>query len=609
MKKIILSLAMVFAALSMMARPAYPGFRTVTQPDGTRIVLKAHGDEWGHWFTDNQGRVVAKDADGFFRPVQGVTPEMAAQTATIRRKARVQQRAAASASGHVAVGQKNFLVILVEFNDVHFKTSNVRTEVSNLLNQQGYSKNGASGSARDFYYENSNGYFEPTFDVYGPVTLENDMSYYGANDYSGYDKNAEQAVVDGCKGLDSQIDYSKYDIDGDGCVDLVFMLYAGYGEADYDDEDTIWPHMYYLSYAGKSLKLDGKTIEKYACANELAGYGELAGKLDGIGAVCHEFGHSMGLPDFYDTDGTDSNGQAGGMYDFSTMDAGNYNNAARTPPYFTMEERIMLGWNTEADYLEFPGSGNVTIPAFKPENGTPVAYRTPTDVNGEYFVYECRGSKDWDAGLSGHGLMVYHVDRSTSHSVSISGVGSVKASQLWADWEAYNGINTNGKHPCCYVVVSSDQDELNFAPEYYAGYGYYYQDNGDQCVFPGSDNITTYTAKSWSKTESDYKLSNISYSSQSQSVTLKVTAPVAETALDYPVIANPGNGVYSAGGSFTFALEESAARPSSSVVWYYDGVKQTTATKSLTAGKHTIEAEVTLESGKKNTVTLEIQVK
>lgn len=597
MKKIFGIIIMAVMAVSLQARPAYPGMVKLTQPDGSTIMVRIHGDEWGHWMTDASGKVIEMGEDGFYREAVGVTPESVAAVARIRRQAMIQRRnkmAAAKASSHVAVGQKHFLVILCAFQDKDFKTANVNAAVTSMLNDKGYSGNGATGSARDFYYASSNGYFEPIFDVYGPVTLDNNMSYYGKNinGVQGYDQHAEEAVLEGCEKLDNQIDFSQYDSDNDGYVDMVFMIYAGYGEADGGGSNTIWPHQYYVEGT-----FDDVNLYKYACSNELANQGDLADKLDGIGAVCHEFGHAMGLPDFYDTD-YDTNSYTGGLYDFSTMCDGAYNNSSRTPPYFNTEERILLGWVNESDaYQEFTTSGSVTIPAYRPDQGQTVAYKTPTDQNGEYFVYECRGSQGWDSGIDGHGLVVYHVDKSSRKVKIIDAYGSntsVKASELWSNWEETNSINENGKHPCFYVIPSDEQDNLD------------YEYSSASMVFPGSQSVTTYTAKSWNGVESDYVLSNIAYSSQKS--TFNVTVPVIPSAIDYPVIANPGNGVYSAGSSFTFALEESTTRPYSSVEWYFDGSKKTSASVTLTAGSHTVEAAVKLENGRTTKVTLEITV-
>ncbi len=598
MKKIAFALvAFLVLGAAASAVPARRGFVEYTQPDGTVISLMKHGDEFGHWLTDAFGTLVEKDSRGYWTPVtEGSRLSAVKFAAKARRAAKSRAR---RASGHVAVGQKHFLVILVQFSDLSFSSATANADFEALLNEPGYSVNGGTGSARDFYYDNSHGYFEPVFDVYGPVTVSNTKAYYGGNDSEGNDKNPEQAVIDGCKALDSQIDFSRYDNDGDGEVDLVFMYYAGYGEADSSDDDSIWPHQWELSAANKSLQLDGKRVDRYACTNEVEGYGLYSGKMCGIGTACHEFGHAMGLPDFYDTDYAD-NGFAAAMFSFSTMDGGAYNNNGRTPPYFTVEERILLGWIDDDSLLEFASSCSVTLPSVN-EN---IAYKTPTDQDGEYFVYECRNSQGWDKYLPAHGLIVTHIDKS-SRRVSLGSGQSVTAASLWNDWEAYNSINLNGSHPCCYVVPAAAQSNLKYGYEYDSG-DYYFDDSySPKIPFPGSSTVTSYTAKSWNGVDSDITLSNIKYSGDV--VSFSVSVPSEE--LDYAVIANPGGGIYQAGKYFSLELVQPEHNAVSSVAWFFDDEPVNGSSVLLSAGSHTVEAVFTLSSGQTGTVTLEITAK
>ena len=603
-KKIFLSLVLLLTALSLSAVPARPGRYRFTQPDGSTVLLTRHGDEWGHWLTDAQGRTVVKGADGYYRPVSESQAQSMRRQATARR-AEARRRHQFHATGPVAKGKKHFLVVLVEFPDRAFSTADAKTAFNNLMNQKGYDANGATGSARDYYYENSKGSFEPVFDVYGPVTVSHDMSYYGGNDSNGNDKKPEEAVFEACQLLDSQIDFSNYDNDNDGDVDLVFMYYAGYGEADYSDEDTIWPHQWNLSYGGLNLELDGKKVDAYACTNELLGYGNRSGTMVGIGTACHEFGHAMGLPDFYDTD-YDTNGIAGAVLDFSLMDGGAYNNDGRTPPFFNIEERILLGWLDESALQEFPKSGDYTLgPVWEDK-----AYKTPTDQDGEYFVYEVRDDMGWDAHLPAHGLLVYHVDKS-ARKVQIQNYGQITAADLWSKWNETNCINENGSHPCFYVVPAVDQANLAYGFRYLADYGASYFDPDHEGLiadfpFPGSGNVTTYTAKSWNGVDSAISLSGITYSGGKASFT--VTMPAVAGNLKYYTIKNPGKGVYAAGDSFALELNEVADSPYSSVEWRLDGAKVTGASVTLTAGDHTVEAVISLQDGKRQTVSLELKV-
>ena len=601
--KLFLSLLLLLTALSLSAVPARPGRLTFVQPDGSTIVLSRHGDEWGHWLTDAQGRMVVKGADGYYRPV----PEsraLAIRRQAATRRAEARRRRAPRAGDHVALGKKHFLVILVSFSDLDFATSNPQTAFTNLLNQKGYSENGGKGSARDFYYENSKGSFEPVFDVYGPVKLTHDKAYYGGNNSDGDDQRPEQAVAEACEALDGQVDFANYDNDGDGKVDLVFMYYAGYGEADSEDEDAIWPHQWELSYGGIELTLDNMVLDSYACSNELEGMGNYKDKMCGIGTACHEFGHAMGLPDFYDTD-YDTNGIAAGPFDFSLMAGGAYNGEGRVPPYFGIEERILLGWLDASVLKEFPKSGNYTLPPVQ-ENK---AYKTPADVDGEYFIYECRGESGWDAALPGHGLLVYHVDKS-SHKVRIEEHGQVTAAELWSKWYDTNAINENGSHPCYYVVPAVDQDNLKYGYEYLEEYGAsyfdpYYEGLAANIPFPGAKKVTTYTAKSWSGALSSVSLSNIAYAGGE--VTFRVTMPSA--GLSYYSISNPGKGSYTAGSPFALTLNEVDGLSYTSVEWRLDGSAVSGPSVTLTAGAHTVEAVVLLQDGKRQVVTLELIAK
>jgi M6 family metalloprotease-like protein len=593
-KYILLTLiALVAGLLPLQAVPARPGLYIRTQPDGTKIVLRQHGDEFAHWLTDAFGRIVREDADGFYRPVSGTEAEQLRRGAPARRAA-ARTRRAAKARQHIAVGQKHFLVILVEFSNKEFSTStDPKAAFTALMNEEGYSVTGGTGSARDFYRDNSHGAFDPVFDVFGPVKLENPFYYYGGNDYSGNDKAAEDAVIEGCIALDEEIDFTRYDNDGDGEVDMVFMYYAGKGEADGGTSNTIWPHQYEISSCGKSLTLDGVKIDSYACTNEVVGGGELEGKMCGIGTACHEFAHAMGLPDFYDVD-YGSNGQSHCLFFFSTMDTGAYNNEGRTPPYFNFEERVLLGWLDESEYREFSTTDIYTLPSVD-EN---VAYRTPTDMEGEYFVYECRGSNGWDAGLLSHGLVVYHVDKS-SRTVK----GSLTARGLWDDCMSTNMVNAYGSHPCFYVIPSADQDNLLFGHYLYSGDYFFDEEYAPQIPFPGSDGVTTYEPVSWNGVKGLISFGGIAYADNL--VTLRAYVPTDE--LDYVTIADAGS--YRSGDRFPFELvQPEKAEVPATVVWYYDDEPVGADSVTLTAGSHTVEARLIYADGRQEVLTLEIGV-
>ena len=600
-KHILFALIALLAGFQILnAIPARPGKFTVTQPDGTRITLQQHGDEWGHWLTDASGRMVRADEDGFYRVVPTAEATLIRQRAVENRKVRRQMRAQAHSAAlaasdtPVAIGQKRFLVILVSFTNKSFsKKDDANAAFSAMLNEPGYSANGGTGSARDFYYDNSHGIFEPVFDVYGPVQLDTTYFYYGQNDSQGNDVRPEEAVIDGCRKLDEEIDFTRYDNDGDGKVDLVFMYYAGKGEADGGVSTTIWPHQWELSSAGKQLKLDGVSIDSYACTSELNGNGSMCG----IGAACHEFGHALGLPDFYDADYED-NGLAAGLFFFSTMDSGSYNNLGRTPPYFNIEERILLGWLDRDEVIrEFPKSGTYTLPSV---HGN-MAYMTPTDQEGEYFLYEGRTATGWDASLPAHGLLVYHVDKS-DRRVRVNGM-TTTARKIWENALYWNLVNESGSHPCFYIVPAADQENLMFGYYSYGGYYYFDESQSARIPFPGADKVTEYVPLSWNGVEGEISFRNISY--EGDVVSLFAKLPTDE--LEFATIADAGS--YRAGDRFSFdlVLPDGVEAPAS-VRWYFDDEPAGADSVTLTAGQHTVDAYLTSADGHRSVVSLEITV-
>lgn len=502
MKKILATLALLLGALHILsAVPAYPGKIRVTQPDGSVITIRIHGDEWFHYATDEKGQVVARGADGFYRPAEMPSAAQRAEALRMREEAGRMRAQAASAAkaGSMSMGTHRIPVILVEFQDVPFVISDPRAAFDALLNQEGYSANGGTGSVRDFYVENSHGQYDPVFDVYGPYTLSKNSA--------DYVNNAGGALVEACQAMNADIDFSRYDSDGDGYVDMTLMYYAGHNAAETGlENEQIWPHQ---GYAGGSTRLDGKRIYKYFCTSELKGYS--GSNMCGIGTTTHEFAHSLGLPDFYDTDYS-TNGSAGGLYSYSTMCSGPYNNNGRTPPYFNAEELIMLGWMD--GYTEIESQGSLTVTPVQNR----VAYRIPTSTDGEYFVLECRGKTGWDSALPGNGLLVYHVDKS-QRQVTILQAGwggetyesTYAAAALWNNWQYTNAINENGSHPCFYIVPAADVESLNFPY------------NEDRIPFPGSRKITRYTPVDWEGVQTDFKFTDISFASNRVTLTVSYT--------------------------------------------------------------------------------------
>ena len=412
--------AIVFAAVATPPASALPARRvpvTCTQSDGTTITLYLTGDEFGHYYTDSNGTPMHLNEEGMY------VPSTLWQVATLRersaaRRAEAATQRAADAASRVSVpyrapshrtatvgssshptGSQRVLVILAQFTDMKFAQDDPQAAFKQHLNKENYTDGPGYGSARDYFTAQSNGIFTPQFDVYGPYTAAHNLAYYGGNDDDGNDKAPGELVSEVIKLANADINYKDYDNDNNGVVDFCYVIYAGYGEAQSGIADAIWPHQWSLSSAtGSALKLDGVQINSYACSNER--HGNSGTDIEGIGPLCHEFSHSLGLPDFYDTEG-DHNG----MFCWSLMDYGPYNENQYTPCSYTAYEKDFLGW-LELETLDSEQTVTLT-PTDRGGKGYRIISSENTD---EYYVVENIQQKGWNRGARAHGMLVTHVD-------------------------------------------------------------------------------------------------------------------------------------------------------------------------------------------------------
>ncbi len=411
--------AVLLAALAANAVPAKRGFRSYTQPDGTVIEAELIGDEFGHFYLSKDKKPMLCDANGFLQYAtintegeislsQNKVPvdlNLFVETIDGRRMSRASARAQAPArvapqnglglfsGNYPRTGKVNALVFLVEYSDVKFSISDPKKYFTDMLNKEGFAENGATGSARDYFLEQSGNKFQPTFDVFGPVTLKNKRSYYGGNNEFKEDKNPEQMAVEAAAQLAGTINFANYDFDNDGYVDNIIVVYAGKGEADGGPAESVWPHSWEIPN-GKTY--NGKKISGYCCISELEGNGANAP----IGTFVHEYSHVMGLPDLYHT--------ASLVYytpgEYSVLDYGPYNNSGHTPPAYGAFERNAMGW---LDPIVLDGPVSASLEEIQSSNE---AYLIPTNKTTEFFLLENRQQTGWDKYIPGHGMLIWHID-------------------------------------------------------------------------------------------------------------------------------------------------------------------------------------------------------
>lgn len=431
----------------------------ITDPQGNAVTVIAVGDEHSRRYIN------ASDA----REVSWIASFGSAKSFTPVQRLRAQsgpQKAQQRITTFPTLGENRFLVVLVEFADKAFATADPAGEFDDLFNKPGYDTLGGTGSVADYYRDCSNGLFAPHFDVVGPVKMSGNVAYYGSG---SDDSRAGLMVMEACLAIDGTVDFSLYDHDGNGEVDSVYFIYAGKGEADGGEPDTIWPHSWNLSDQGRELTLDGVAVQGYACSPELDG----SAKLNGMGTPCHEFAHVLGLPDLYCT-----NSYVSCLHpsDFSLMARGNYLNDGRTPPALSAYERYELGWLTPRE-LTHPA----TIALQPISQDHEAACRIATERKNEYFLLENRQPTGWDTYLPAHGMLVWHIDYSPD---------------IWDR----NRVNANPDHQYVDIV------EANNATTFTQASGF---------TFPGSSNVTSLTSsthpalESWSGTPIDLPITDI----------------------------------------------------------------------------------------------------
>ncbi|MGN1248008.1 MAG: M6 family metalloprotease domain-containing protein [Paludibacteraceae bacterium] len=362
------------------------------------------------------------------------------------------------------------LLLLVQFSDTTFFTPNPRTAFDSLANSTDYTYNGACGSAREYFRAQSNGQYVPDFTVVGPITLPHTMDYYGKNDSYGYDQYLADFVIDACLAAKDSVDWTQFDSDNDGLVDLVFLLFAGYGEADSPIANTIWPCKWevagalFMGYTNQTTfyyhvdeatgvedynlpTFSGKMVNKFACSNEWMFRNK---SRSGIGTFVHEFSHVLGLPDYYVPSGDDSHTPGS----WSLMGYGNYINNGNTPPNYSAYDKYFLGWATPT-FLD--KNQQVTLPA----DGETYYMLTRSGIapaNGAFtqdtvYYLENRQYTGWDAYLPGHGMLVWQVVYdSTAWTNGLPNKDAVR----------YTLITANGENPLTKSTVGAQREDTPF---------------------------------------------------------------------------------------------------------------------------------------------------
>lgn len=456
MKKILLSITFALMGIvSGFAAKAHTALTTITQSDGSQLTIRLHGDEHYSWYSTTDDVLLVQvgknyyvaqvEEDGTLK----ATPQLAhnaGERGTVEEQVinnqnkekflnllNAEPQALAKPIGTVTpayfphTGSPKALVILVEFQDVKFKTSDpVATFTHYLKGAEGEAAPEANnayvtqgmvnyGSVSQYFNDMSQGQFKPQFDIVGPVTVSKNSAYYGGNAGKDTDVNFAQMIAEACKSVSDKVNFADYDQNNDGYVDLVYVIYAGYSESiNGNSSDCLWPksgtNAFYELGTNNLLKLNGKKICRYGINNELNATPSdwIDGKplLNGIGLFCHEFSHTMGLPDLYPTVKASRVDNQNPEY-WDLMDGGEYTYSGYFPTPYSPWEMDVMGWTAPIELGD--EAKQVSLNSYASD-------RTAYKINGEndeYLLIQNIQTDGWWRGITkayNTGMLVWRID-------------------------------------------------------------------------------------------------------------------------------------------------------------------------------------------------------
>lgn len=587
MKKILLSIAFAFMGItSSFAAKAYSGPITVIQSDGTELTVYLHGDEHFNWLTTADGALIKQEGNSYYiakvntdgslkatkflahnadnRPMaeaKAIKSQNKEQfyNSAVEKQAATSNMLKSMGTGNSGsnynvkyfphTGSPKALVILVEFSDIQFQSGKKAKGVfEHYLKAQpgdalpdGYEAYTASnkyekfrnyGSVSQYFYDMSQGAYTPQFDVVGPYKLGNPSSYYGKGKYD----NVNDLVKDACtEAYKDGVDFSKYDADNDGNVDLVYVIYAGYPASMSSDESDIWPKSGYSQTANGFCTFNDKHVNRYGIHAEL-NWNKLATQqngymLSGIGLFCHEFSHTLGLPDLYPTiKDSQVDNQNPEMWDL--MDGGEYTyNGGYSPTPYSPWEMENMGWKAPIELED--KAQTISMESY---DKNMLSYKIKGE-NNEYLLLQNIQPNGWWYRLAhkyNSGLLVWRIDYDNK------------------DVNAFdNPNNTMGKPKV--TIVPADGYIIS---DYTKGEGQEAQKQYDASLagdpFPGSNNVKQLLSVTLNKSTLNKPFYNIAEDKDAGVITFDYLEDLS-TGIDTPIThidANKDARIYTLDGRY-----------------------------------------------------------
>jgi M6 family metalloprotease-like protein len=526
------------------AVPAAPIKKTLQQPDGTEFIAKQWGDEWLHGWETIDGYTIVKDKSigywhyaisdgkgqlkssgkivGLAEPSPDIPKHIRPHRQRYLRRTKITKVVPSTGTAYIPV-------ILINFNDT--TTTYSTTYFDTLLF-------GTTGSSMKVYYEEVS-YNNFTISagpsgIVGWYTASQNHDYYGTDDY-----DAALLVIEAVQAADTAgFDFSAYDQNEDCYVDVVSIIHQGTGEEVSGTTGDIWSHKWDLESAKNAGYGTGEVTTDDICPSNTSEFikvndyiiqpelysNETTPVISTIGVFAHEYGHALGLPDLYDTDGSSE-----GIGRWSLMAGGSWNYTTTpgdTPAHLDAWSKYYLGWVTPTLVDK-----TLTSEAIEAASTAADVYRlfggTPT--SGEYFLVENRQKTNFDAGLPGEGLLIWHIDGdSIANNISSNTVNTN---------ECYPPNDCSSSHYGVALIQADNQWDLEKGSN----------DGDDGDPFPGSSQVTSFSdtttpnSKLYDGTSSYVSVTDISPSQPIMTATLSVTPPDLSTTEAPTPIKNTGH--------------------------------------------------------------------
>ncbi|HWI43688.1 MAG TPA: immune inhibitor A domain-containing protein [Nocardioides sp.] len=291
--------------------------------------------------------------------------------------------------------------------------------------------NGPTDSFRDFYREVSSGRYDTSVTTEDWVTVPGNASSYGDNaieDNGGswafiadtanawYQSQVAAgktpAEIDAYLAQFDKWDRYDYDNDGDfneadGYIDHFQAVHAGGGEEAGAGDDAIWSHRWfaYGDRYGQSGPTVGSTPNLYGGtqvgqSKYFIGDYTVEPENGGLGVFAHEYGHDLGLPDFYDTEAGEN-----GTGFWSIMSSGSWlgkgvDSIGTDPGMMGPEEKLFLGWLDHTEVGTGQGGTFTLSPAQETVDGQDQAVKVdlPDKTTTQTYTTPAAGAHAWYSG-------------------------------------------------------------------------------------------------------------------------------------------------------------------------------------------------------------------